>query len=89
MVSSSILFLSFAAGALALIVPRSQDGLSVSLDPAGSLFSRQSADLRCGSQSPGGSTRCPLNVCCSVAGYCGVSIFFCPEAWGLLVLDQL
>ncbi|EHA54455.1 hypothetical protein MCOR27_003429 [Pyricularia oryzae] len=77
MVSSSILFLSFAAGALALIVPRSQDGLSVSLDPAGSLFSRQSADLRCGSQSPGGSTRCPLNVCCSVAGYCGTSDAYC------------
>lgn len=28
----------------------------------------------CGKDSEGGNTKCPLNVCCSFYGYCGVSI---------------
>lgn len=30
----------------------------------------------CGKDSQGGNAKCPLNVCCSFYGYCGVSIKF-------------
>lgn len=34
------------------------------------------ATALCGKDSAGGKVRCPLDVCCSYYGYCGVSSFF-------------
>ncbi|KAK2732853.1 hypothetical protein FQN57_002465 [Myotisia sp. PD_48] len=34
-------------------------------------------DALCGSSSHSGNMRCPLNVCCSAAGYCGTGVDFC------------
>lgn len=56
------------------------------------------ATALCGKDSAGGKVSCPLNVCCSIYGYCGVS---CPissnqdkhltdliDRFGLLLVPQ-
>ncbi|KLU87989.1 hypothetical protein MAPG_06979 [Magnaporthiopsis poae ATCC 64411] len=58
------------------VFPRARDG---GVSP---LLGPRQQDAMCGVNSPGGSVKCGMNVCCSGAGWCGTSEAYCSIANG-------